>query len=81
MVGTTGGSEISQSKLTDSELLKVQNFNPLMRYNMRRAVLQKLLLDTPRPSFWNGWNWQVKSNHIGAGIYEVTGEDWTAPED
>ncbi len=61
-------------KLSHEEHHIVDNFNPLMRYTMRKETLQKLLLDRPRPACWNGRSYVIKSTHIGAGIYEVTGD-------
>ncbi len=62
------------AELSADEARDVENFNPLMRYTMRKPVLQKLLLDRPRPAFWNGRSYTIKSKHIGAGVYEVTGD-------
>lgn len=61
-------------KLTTDEQRQVATFNPHMTYTMRRAVLQKLLLERPSPAFWNGRTYRIKSKHLGAGVYEVTGE-------
>jgi hypothetical protein len=52
----------------------VVDFNPLMTQTMTEADLQKLLLSVPRPAFWNGRTYTIKSEHIGAGVYEVTGD-------
>jgi hypothetical protein len=62
------------AKLTQDEREVITRFNPVMRYTMRRAALQALLLCLPRPAFWNGRTYTVKSKHIGAGVYEVTGD-------
>ncbi len=61
-------------KISADEARDVENFNPLMSYTMRKAVLQKLLLHRPRPASWNGRSYTIKSKHIGAGVYEVTGD-------
>ena len=52
----------------------LENFCPEMRYTMRRSLLQRLLLKTPRPAMWEGRTYTIKSKHIGAGVYDVTGD-------
>lgn len=49
-------------------------FNPDMTQSMSRKDLQTLLKSLPRPAFWMGRMYVIKSKHIGAGIYDVTGD-------
>jgi hypothetical protein len=63
---------LGQNSWTNDEVAAVQNFNPNFIYTMRKVPLQQLLLKTPRPyALWNGSKYQIKSKHIGAGVYEV----------
>ncbi len=52
----------------------LENFCPHMRYTLRRSLLQQLLLKTPRLAMWDGRTYTIRSKHIGAGIYDVTGD-------
>lgn len=52
----------------------VVDFNPSMTQTMTRKDLTALLLSLSRPSFWMGRPYVVKSKHIGAGVYDVTGD-------
>lgn len=49
-------------------------FSPVMSYTMTRTTLRRLLLNTPYPALWNGRSYVIVSQHIGAGVYSVTGE-------
>lgn len=60
------------SRLTLESQSMVREFNPRMTYRMVRAELKELLLRGP--IFYYGEVWNVKTKHLGAGVYEVTGE-------
>lgn len=58
---------------TEDEVAAVSNFNPHSIYTMRKVPLQQLLLKTPRPyALWYGAKYEIRSKHIGAGVYEVS---------
>lgn len=70
-----GGIAVKLAPQVDPEEERMlSDFRPHMVYTMRRSTLQKLLLRTPRPAFWMGRKYTIRSKHIGAGIYEVTGQ-------
>lgn len=56
---------------TEEEASALRDFNPNRVYLMRRGPLQQLLLKTPRPALWYGQQYQIRSKHIGVGVYEV----------
>lgn len=62
------------SKLTEEEQSMIDRFCPTMVYTMNRKTLKSLLLDRGSCPFWNGMVYSIKSKHIGAGVYEVTGK-------
>jgi hypothetical protein len=47
-----------------------------MHTTMSRADLKGLLLDMPQPCFRNGEAYEIKSKHLGAGVYRVWLERW-----
>lgn len=49
--------------------------HPSQNSTVTRKQLKEILLNTPQPYFWNGGGYEIKSKHLGAGVYKV----WLTP--
>ena len=53
--------------------------HPASTTTMLRKDLQVLLLENPQPTFYNGASYNIRSKHLGTGVYEVWLTLWKPP--
>lgn len=49
----------------------LDRFNPNMVYRVEKATLKELLLRFGTKIMWNRSYFEIKSKHLGVGVYEI----------